>query len=645
MLNKFNTNYYLRGVTSCYDDTESLDTQELITKVVSKVNETIEETNKKVDQGGDFKGSWHGIKRPSQASETISSVVDLHALNFESISVYNQSYDFQGFLNNLENNKSVVINQEITGSNFLLKNKENLNILFNGNCIHENNSSFIPTQENPVSEHGFLIINNCNNIVLEGLNIISKYEAILIKDCNNITLRNITIKGGIKSKGNAISITGSTKIVCSNINIKNHGVMPTYDSLNKRNNYSVGHGLGIYLSDNVTVENSYLYRVSQNGLYSYASKNITFNNNHIEECGMSGVQIAFGVGDEKNFYVINNTITNNFSDGIDIFNTMSKRWDISCVIQNNSLSGNGFFNCDKEKITQDGSGIATLINLSGVTIANNKTVNSSRTGIHIDNCSNISCSNNTIKRENYGDGGCIYIGRSQDILIDNTHMVFTLEVNEHAIAFDTNYGDLKNIRLSNSYLYTKTSAFFYDKGNNTFNNIVINGCTFETESGVTRLSKKIDVINSKFKAKTSYNVVFDEGVTVANTSFESTNNHCFDLNNNVSLFNCTIKGNSMGCRIENVDNVVIDNCNITGNSGLVINGTSNTIVSKSSCFSNGSPAIHCMKGDVKLICNYAKSISGNGIRGENGSTIYLLLNNSVSPDDYTTATVKNLIFS
>lgn len=645
MLNKLNNNYFLRGVVSVYDDTESLNTQELISKVVSKVNETIEETNKKVDVNGDFKGSWHGIKRPSQASETISAVVDLHALNFQSLSVYNKEDDFQTFLNNLENNKSVIINTEITGSNYLLRNKENLNIVFNANCIHENNSTFIPTQDNPISNDGFLIISNCNNIVIDGLNIISKYEGIIIKDCNNITIRNISIQGGSKSKGNSISISGSKKIVCNNINVKNHGVMPTYDTLNKRNNYSVGHGIGVYLSDNVTVENSYFYRVCQNGLYTYASRNITFNNNHIEECGMSGVQIAFGVGDENNFYVINNTITNNYSDGIDIFNAMSKRWDISCVIQNNNLTGNGFFNCDKAKITQDGSGIATLINLSGVNISNNKSVNSSRTGIHIDNCENISCSNNTIKRENYGDGGVLYIGRSKNILIDNMYMYYTLEVNEHAIALDTNYGDLSNIIISNSYLYTKTSAFFYDKGSNNFTNITFNGCTFQTERGLTRISKKVDVINCKFKSSTSYNVVFDTGVTVVNTSFESVNNHCFDLNNNVSLLNCSIKGKSMGCRIENVNNVILDNCKIEGNSGLVINGTNNSVISKCCCYSNSSPAIHILKGNVQLISNYAKSNSGNGIRCENGSTVYLMLNNSVSPDDFTTATIKQLNFN
>lgn len=62
-----------RGVVH---DTEELSILDLVGKTAHKTNEVIQEMDKKVTQGGDFTGSWHGIDKPSKADETISSVVE-----------------------------------------------------------------------------------------------------------------------------------------------------------------------------------------------------------------------------------------------------------------------------------------------------------------------------------------------------------------------------------------------------------------------------------------------------------------------------------------------------------------------------------------------------------------------------------------
>src|SRR5690554_7107306 len=116
-------------------------------------------------------------------------------------------------------------------------------------------------------------------------------------------------------------------------------------------------------------------------------------NNVISSNGMSAIQVAFGTtGREKNYRFINNVMEGNAADAIDINNRSERpHWDINCLIEDNISRNNGYV---KGQSTPDGSGIATLINLSGVTMLNNISEGNNRPALYIENCGNIYASGN-----------------------------------------------------------------------------------------------------------------------------------------------------------------------------------------------------------------------------------------------------------
>src|SRR5690606_40339552 len=99
--------------------------------------------------------------------------------------------------------------------------------------------------------------------------------------------------------------------------------------------------------------------------FMHDTPDVEVSHNRIQNNGMSAIQVAFGRnGIEKNYLFINNVMEGNAADAIDINNrSLVKYLNINCRIENNISRNNGFVNGES---TPDGSGIATLINISGV---------------------------------------------------------------------------------------------------------------------------------------------------------------------------------------------------------------------------------------------------------------------------------------
>src|SRR5690606_22477598 len=107
----------------------------------------------------------------------------------------------------------------------------------------------------------------------------------------------------------------------------------------------------------------------ENGVFTHSTPDVEVSNNHIYNNGMSAIQVAFGTGGiEKNYQFRGNIMEGNAADAIDINNrSLEKYLDINCLIEDNTSRNNGFV---RGKSTPDGSGIATLINVSGVNLRN-----------------------------------------------------------------------------------------------------------------------------------------------------------------------------------------------------------------------------------------------------------------------------------
>lgn len=352
-------------------------------------------------------------------------------------------------------------------SQLILKDKNNIKIkglctLYQTSGIKDNWS-----YNHVLSQQPTLVIKNCNNIKIEDISIRNKYEAIYIENSPNTTISNVKIDGQNLSTFSGIFIN-SSKVKIKNCKIENCSTKPKWDG--NRNTYTTAGGNGIQISTSkyIYIENNEIVNNAMNGVFVFASSYTYINNNKINSNGMSGIQIAFASGDKallsKNYKILNNTIENNYSDGIDINNRSNILiTSIKAEIINNHLNNNGFINNHQ---TQDGSGIATLIGIKDVLLKNNITYNCSRAGIYMYKVNNINITSNNIEKlQNTKDEG-IYVEDSKNIYITNNTIK---TANKEGIKL---FGIVDNIIISKCNIST-TSAALSLPTNTKYNNVII----------------------------------------------------------------------------------------------------------------------------------------------------------------------------
>jgi parallel beta-helix repeat protein len=201
---------------------------------------------------------------------------------------------------------------------------------------------------------------------------------------------------------NSIMVGDSTKIQsfagillynCENISIEKSSVSHYGSARSDPAVYHPGTAIRILSSNNVSITHNTIQNNGENGVFIHQSPDVEVSNNRIIKNGMSAIQVAFGSKEiEKNYKFINNLMEGNAADAIDINNRAPRDFlNINCLIQNNTSRSNGFV---KGESTRDGSGIATLINVSGVEILNNTAENNNRPSLYIENCGKIDVKGN-----------------------------------------------------------------------------------------------------------------------------------------------------------------------------------------------------------------------------------------------------------
>ena len=631
---KWNTNNF-----SIYKSEEKT-----VLKLFEKLNNFIGELTQGVDQktdiNGDHKGSWQGLERPTMSEEGMRATVEKIEKEFGNIG--NIVIDnIQNIINNALENREIIINNSFNVDSITIENKNNIKICGSGKINQVTNNYQVQTSETVVSNFALFKIRNCNNLIIEGINFSSKFESVDIQSSNNIKFINCVFEGKDNtSLFNGVVGRDSTNISFEKCTIKNFSKMPTYNTSAKLNNYSLGEGIAFYNVDGVFVKNCYVHNNAKNGVYTYGCKNVIVDGNNIFENGMSGIQLAFAFGNETNYSIDNNIIEANYSDGIDINNTMPQSININCTINNNKYKNNGWFNKNKEYITQDGSGVATLVNVNGVKGKGNIVNDCCRAGLYIKNCEDIDISYDCNKSKE-GVGNVLYIGKAKNVnvFVNGKHRA----TDDNAIAFDSNFGDLENISVS-GYIESDYMLPHYSKGNNKFINVKLNNLNTLSKSTVgNTIFQNLIYENCTFRSTNATGINIGDDTSLSNCNIISDTKEGLYSANKVKLINCSISSPTYAMINWNKSNNVFSNCIFNGNNGVRVSGGENVIFENCKCNGIDGQGIHVLD-NAKVVVNnctlYSKT--SNSIRVENGCTIKYGENIELAPSDFTTSTKKTI---
>lgn len=180
---------------------------------------------------------------------------------------------------------------------------------------------------------------------------------------------------------------------CENVSIERSTIRYYGESRREPDRYQSGTAIRVLSSRGIQINNNKILQNGENGIFLHDTPDVEAMENTINNNGMSAIQVAFGtLGREKNYRFVNNVMEGNAADAIDINNRSDRGfWDINCHIEGNISRKNGFV---KGLSTPDGSGVATLINVSGVTMLNNLSEGNNRPSLYIENCGKIYASGN-----------------------------------------------------------------------------------------------------------------------------------------------------------------------------------------------------------------------------------------------------------
>jgi len=288
----------------------------------------------------------------------------------------------------------------------------------------------------------------------------SKNEGIYLLKSQQIRIYNSELIGD-STKLRAYS--GIMTFQCSGIEIANtrihHFGMPRTET----HNYQPGSGVRIMSSNTVSIHDSEIYKNGENGIFIYGSRKVEVINNVIRHNGMSAIQVAFGDSGKENDYNFSyNILEENASDAIDINNrSKEKAKNISCLITENITCGNGFVNGES---TPDGSGIATLINVSNVIIYKNEAYRNNRPAIYVESCGLI------LAKENWADNQVEVTLDLEELLLDkNRFSSINLIANTKAQKIHLRENELGSLSLPNGI---QVDEFIIE--NNSFSNATFN---------------------------------------------------------------------------------------------------------------------------------------------------------------------------
>src|SRR5690606_15386496 len=245
----------------------------------------------------------------------------------------------------------------------------------------------------------------------------TRNEAIYLSGSRNVTVSNSFIQG---DSSKVRSFAGILLYNCENVSVKKSSISHFGSARNSPNTYQPGTAIRILSSRKVNINGNHIFKNGENGVFMHDSPDVEVSQNRILNNGMSGIQLAFGnKGSEKNYRFYSNLLADNAADAIDINNRSPRKYlDINCTIEKNISRRNGYVQGES---TPDGSGIATLINVSGVEIKENIAEENNRPALYVESCGLVQVKGN--RADNQVE---VVLDFGQLILSHNTFSIISL---------------------------------------------------------------------------------------------------------------------------------------------------------------------------------------------------------------------------
>lgn len=443
----------------------------------------------------------------------------------------------QAAINNCPPNGTVAIYEDMVCNVTTLNLKSNINFICYGKLkqLTANNLPPFSIPENRQNSNTPLLsCNNISNVNIEVHSAISNYEGVLLLNCSNISICNSSFNGNVSPSGYPCIALWT----CDHITIKNNEIFNFGQPRSSVTEYKNGAGIRALTVNYLDVSNNKIYNNGDNGVFTNTCKYVSIDFNEVYNNGLSGIQIAFGgAGTEYDYQITNNKIHNNMADTIDVNNGSYAIIDIKMVISGNIGISNGFVG---SLPTPDGSGIATLINVSNVIVKNNSSSHCNKSTLYISGCKWIIADNNTsdlyleivgsfdrveIKNNNLQGGINVLSGAAGKFLNIQSNSIANISL-PNGISIDQLLIEENNITTCNINFNLTGSVSFIK--NNTLNSTATATNSFYIAAVSNGLLIENNIINQTSDADCINIAVAVPGVRIINNKLTSKNNVIFD---------------------------------------------------------------------------------------------------------------------
>lgn len=265
-------------------------------------------------------------------------------------------------------------------------------------------------------------------------------EAIYASESSNITIAGSRLTG---DSTNSRSFAAVLWYSCSACRVVGTTITQYGSRRTSPGTYGYGTAIRVLSSRGVTLSGNTLSHNGENGVFIHDSGDVEIDGNHIHHNGMSGIQVAFNRADRvANYRITNNRLEYNAADAVDINNRAHGRVvEINTLIAGNHSRSNGFVDSVS---TPDGSGIATLIGVSGVTLSGNRAFGNNRPALYVEGCGTVTANRNVT------DGEFELVGQWDAVLLrHNTFNALRLLANAQGHLLDMRSNRVQQLMLPN----------------------------------------------------------------------------------------------------------------------------------------------------------------------------------------------------
>lgn len=284
-MNKIKNRMKLSPIT-VYDDQE-LTALKLILKTRDTVNKVIDGVNyleeNSIQQGDDFKGSWHGITHPAYSEPGIAGVVVKNSEDIETLKDVSTSIgDMLEIVSYKETCPEIfgAVGNGVTDDTLALEKMLELTSDFTKINLK---GKYKITRPLTISNKNYVSINDG---IIEKLNTVISGESILyFENCGNIFINHCKIDGvsGLANVGD-ISHYGIQFNNCSNVFVNGNTIVNT-----KREGVRFDNCNNIVVNDNLFDTNGYAYRLG--AIQTVGCTNVTINSNLVTNAGNKGISV------------------------------------------------------------------------------------------------------------------------------------------------------------------------------------------------------------------------------------------------------------------------------------------------------------------------------------------------------------------